>query len=130
MQQLVGIIETAATDPARAAAELEAFRAGRRCPRCYTFELGALHARAGQMQQAAAVWEEFIARPESEWDVGLIYALTHERLGEAYDALGDRERAALHYARFAELWKDADPELQPRVRYARERAAALLAERG
>jgi len=130
MQQLVGIIETAATDPARAAAELEAFRAGRRCPRCYTFELGALHARAGQMQQAAAVWEEFMARPESEWHVGLISVLAHERLAETYDALGDRERAALHYARFAELWKDADPELQPRVRYARERAAALLAERG
>ena len=130
MEQLLGIFEMAATDPAQAAAELEAFRAGRRCPRCYTFELGALYARAGQMQQAAAAWEEVIAKPESEWDVGLLYALVHQRLGEAYEALGEPMKAAQHYARFAELWKDADPELQPRVRYARDRAAALLAERG
>ena len=129
-QRVLGIIETAASDPARAAAELEAFRTERRCPRCFGFELAALYARAGQMQQAAAAWEEFMARPESVWDVGLIYALTHERLGEAYEALGEKAKAAQHYARFAELWKDADPELQPRVRYARERAAALLAERG
>ena len=29
------------------------------------------------------------------------------------------------YRRFADLWADADPEFQPRVRHARERIAAL-----
>src|SRR5690606_11900195 len=129
-QRVLGIIETAASDPARAAAELEAFRTERRCPRCFGFELAALYARAGQMQQAAAAWEEVIAKPAEGWLIGLTSVLVHERLGEAYEALGEKAKAAQHYARFAELWKDADPELQPRVRYARERAAALLAERG
>lgn len=129
-QRVLGIIETAASDPARAAAELEAFRTERRCPRCFGFELAALYARAGQMQQAAAAWEEVIAKPAEGWLIGLTSVLAHERLGEAYEALGEKAKAAQHYARFAELWKDADPELQPRVRYARERAAALLAERG
>ena len=127
-QRLLGILETAATDPARAASDLEAFRTERNCPRCFTFELAALYARAGQMRQAAAAWEEVIAKPETGWLAGLI-PLAHERLGEAYEALGEPAKAAQHYARFAELWKGADPELQPRVRYARERAAALRAAR-
>jgi tetratricopeptide (TPR) repeat protein len=130
MHRLVGIIETAVSDPAGAASQLEAFRTERRCPRCFTFELAALYARAGRMQQAAAAWEEVVAKPAENWLAGLTTALAHERLGEAYEVLGEPAKAAEHYARFAELWKDADPELQPRVRYARERAAALLAERG
>ena len=37
------------------------------------------------------------------------------RLGEIYEARGDRARAAERYGQFVELWKGADPELQPRV---------------
>jgi hypothetical protein len=35
------------------------------------------------------------------------------------------QKAASHYAKFVDLWKDADPELQPHVRKARERLAVL-----
>ena len=33
-----------------------------------------------------------------------------------YEARGDKQRALEYYGRFAALWKDADPVLQPAVR--------------
>jgi len=47
------------------------------------------------------------------------------RLGELYEARGDGARAAEYYGRFAKLWRDADPALQPAVRDALARAARL-----
>jgi tetratricopeptide (TPR) repeat protein len=44
---------------------------------------------------------------------GLVYMpTTHLRRGDIYLKMGERERAAAHYARFAELWKDCDPNLR------------------
>jgi tetratricopeptide (TPR) repeat protein len=48
-----------------------------------------------------------------------------KRLGELYEARGDRDNAARAYARFIELWKDADPDLQPQVAEARRRLSKL-----
>jgi tetratricopeptide (TPR) repeat protein len=45
-------------------------------------------------------------------------ALLHEQLGE-------RERAIELYDAFVEAWQDADPELQPMVRRARDAAERL-----
>lgn len=53
-----------------------------------------------------------------------------ERLGQLYDAKGDTENAALYYAQFVELWKDADPDLQPRVTAARARLEEIIRARG
>jgi hypothetical protein len=39
----------------------------------------------------------------------------HKRLGELYEAKGQRDKALQHYRSFLALWKDADPELQPKV---------------
>ena len=57
-------------------------------------------------------------------------APTYKRLGELYEAKGDRKKAADYYGRFVELWKDADPELQPGVREVRQRLARLAQEPG
>ena len=38
---------------------------------------------------------------------------------------GVRANAASYFAKFVELWKDADPELQPKVREARARLVRL-----
>jgi eukaryotic-like serine/threonine-protein kinase len=57
---------------------------------------------------------------DAEWRVFVL-----ERLGQLHEARGDRARAAEHYRVFIELWRDADPELQPRVREARRRLVAL-----
>jgi tRNA A-37 threonylcarbamoyl transferase component Bud32/tetratricopeptide (TPR) repeat protein len=54
-------------------------------------------------------------------------ARTYERLGALYEAKGDRARALANYRSFVDLWKDADPELQPRVMDARRQIARLSA---
>jgi tetratricopeptide (TPR) repeat protein len=53
-----------------------------------------------------------------------------EHLGRLYDERGDWAKASDYYARFVDLWVDADAELQPRVRTAQERLEEIMAERG
>ena len=54
-------------------------------------------------------------------DDALFPAGTHKRLGDLYEAKGDRAKAASYGAtfvdlwKFVELWKSADPDLQPKV---------------
>jgi serine/threonine-protein kinase len=48
-------------------------------------------------------------------------APAHLRLAQVYEAQGERRKAAVHYGRFVDLWKDCDPELRPLVEQARQR---------
>ena len=52
-------------------------------------------------------------------------APAHLRLAQIYERKGQRQKASDHYARFAELWRDCDPELRPLVEEARQRMAKL-----
>jgi DNA-binding SARP family transcriptional activator len=65
------------------------------------------------------------ANTASTWDPRLL-----QELGELYEQKGDRTKALERYRTFVDLWQDADPELQPRVREIRERIARLEQERG
>ena len=56
-------------------------------------------------------------------------AYTHLRRGQLYERLGDPEKAVDHYAKFLEMWADAEPELRPLVEQATERMAVLTGER-
>jgi DNA-binding SARP family transcriptional activator len=56
-------------------------------------------------------------------------ASVHRRIGELSEDLNDPAAALDAYGAFVDLWADADPELQPRVRAARERMRALTGER-
>lgn len=49
----------------------------------------------------------------------------HRRLGELYEAKGDTAKAVAQYRAFVEQWKNADPELQPRVAEITKRIEAL-----
>jgi tRNA A-37 threonylcarbamoyl transferase component Bud32/tetratricopeptide (TPR) repeat protein len=86
---------------------------------------------AGEPDSALAHFETLIRMPEGNprsepsW-----LAMVSRRLGELYEAKGDLAKAAEHYARFIELWEKADPELQPTVREARARLAAIRAKTG
>jgi eukaryotic-like serine/threonine-protein kinase len=100
------------------------------CTICALPFLGEAYDLAGQADSAIAVYERYIRTPWSErsetdapWLAGI-----HKRLGELYEARGDKPNAASHYAKFVELWKDADPALQPRVREVGERLARLQRE--
>ncbi len=56
----------------------------------------------------------------------VLLAPSHLRRAELHDEAGDVARAARHYARFAQLWREADPELQPLVDRAVRRAEELV----
>ncbi len=51
------------------------------------------------------------------------------RLGEIAERQGRADEAAQHYSRVLEVWRDADPPLQPLVREARARLAKVRGEK-
>jgi eukaryotic-like serine/threonine-protein kinase len=96
------------------------------------FELGRAFDLANQADSAIAELETFVntpwdSRPDVDW---FALAGTHKRLGELYDAKGDREKAISHLSKFVELWKNADAELQPAVADAKRRLAKLQNSKG
>lgn len=86
---------------------------------------------AGQADSAIVYYERFVRLPDP-WPMfrAQFVAGAHKRLGELYDARGDSGRAEAHYQFFVDLWKDADPELQPKVREVRTRLAQLRQRKG
>jgi len=105
------------------------FRVGERigCSVCELAMLARTYDLVNARDSAIVIYErylgtKFLDRLEADAD---FLAVVHKRLGELYEAKGQRERALEHYRAFIELWKDADPELQPKVTDARQRVAAL-----
>jgi tetratricopeptide (TPR) repeat protein len=90
------------------------------------FELATAFERARQPDSALAVYEQSVTTPGVKAPLALfdpvdarVFAGTFQRLGELYATRGDRAKARQYYGRFVDLWKDADPELQPIVADAR-----------
>jgi tetratricopeptide (TPR) repeat protein len=97
------------------------------CAICLYLRLGRAYDLAEMPDSAIVMFERYLAtpffargRPDAWFLAGVL-----KRLGELYEARGDRARAATYYAKFVELWKDADPELQPKVADVRRRLARL-----
>jgi tetratricopeptide (TPR) repeat protein len=57
-------------------------------------------------------------------------ALAYRRLGELWQDKGDKAKAVENYTKFVDLWKNADPELQPKVADAKARLAKLSGVEG
>jgi hypothetical protein len=94
---------------------------------CGIWHIGRAHDEAGRADSATVWYVKELETPQ----VGPPDRPTlFERLAQLYDGLGDLENAALYYARFVELWENADPELQPRVEAARSRLAEIVSARG
>ncbi|HET9274986.1 MAG TPA: protein kinase [Gemmatimonadales bacterium] len=87
--------------------------------------------RLGMPDSALHYYERWNRGGEGGWPAGFYFVtqpLAFFRMAELYEARGNREKAREFYGRFTELWREADPELQPRVREARRRLEDLVAE--
>lgn len=104
------------------------------CLPCALPPLAHAYDLADQPDSAIAVFERYLAT--NYWwrnqAVGVFAGNDHvylagsyKRLAELYDAKGDTAKAVEYYGRFVDLWKNADPVLQPKVAAARRRLQAL-----
>ena len=101
------------------------------CGSCIAPRLARAYDLAGRPDDAIREFENYLnstyARRGTTTDPQYL-AGSYKRLAELYEAKGDRAKAASNYAKFIELWKNADPELQPKVQEAKRRFARLGAE--
>jgi len=115
-----------------AAIDLLRERELRNCEMCRYLPIAKYFDEAGVADSAVAYYEGYanaFSQSRIFWDSNSLGPAL-ERLGRLYDAKGDTENAAIWYARFVDLWADADPELQPRVEAARARLEEIVRERG
>jgi tRNA A-37 threonylcarbamoyl transferase component Bud32 len=99
------------------------------CAECLPMDLISLFATANMPDSALAVYASYRqtplgSRPRHGPDLNTGAART-EALAKMFDAKGDTANAVAQYRDFIAFWKNADPELQPRVAAARERLAQL-----
>ncbi len=135
LAEVRGIAAMAAGRPADAIPMFrEADRSYASCDRCVMIRLARAFDLAGQRDSAITYFQQFIDTPRSFlWEDQDWLAGSYKRLGELYESAGNLPKAVTNLERFVELWKDADTELQPKVRDARarlERIRAELARRG
>ena len=98
------------------------------CTICMLPSIGMAYDLAQQPDSAIAAFTRYVESPAVSARMAtdrFFLAGTYKRLGELLEAKGDREKAAHYYTKFIELWKDADPALQPKVAEARKRLARL-----
>jgi eukaryotic-like serine/threonine-protein kinase len=97
------------------------------CIICDAPDLARAYDLDGKPDSAVAVYERFVTTPILDRSTvdGWFLPAVHKRLGELYEAKGQRDKALQHYRTFIEMWKNADPALQPRVTDAKQRVAAL-----
>ncbi|MBY0490287.1 MAG: protein kinase [Gemmatimonadaceae bacterium] len=132
------LIDAAAGEIALAAGDgktaLKAFRAADvgRCISCGEVRIARAFDRLEQPDSVIAWYERALSKPTTrlrEADL-LEYPRAYRRLGELYEAKGDTKRAIQRYSDFVELWKNADPALQPLVKDVRDRIARLQRKSG
>jgi tetratricopeptide (TPR) repeat protein len=98
------------------------------CEHCVAFGIAQAFDRARMPDSALIYYQQWADLPEMNWEPGgynIWQPVGFYRLGELYEQKGDKIHAREFYGRFIDLWKDADPELQPRVAEARKRLRAL-----
>ncbi len=115
-----------------AAMAFDAYRTRMKCPSCTLTDAARAWDRAGEADSALVRYERSVTQTiertntgDEAWTLGP----TYKRLGEMYEAKGDRAKALEYYGEFADLWRDADPVLQPQVKEARARMATLAGEK-
>ncbi|MEP6764914.1 MAG: hypothetical protein ABJB66_11410, partial [Gemmatimonadaceae bacterium] len=112
------------------------------CVSCTEYNLARTFVAANQPDSAITSFERYLAVPAGNRVNGFFArcetcnseaqsrAALEKKLGELYDAKGDRAKTILHYNTFVQLWKNADPELMPAVETVRKRLTELAIHEG
>jgi tetratricopeptide (TPR) repeat protein len=98
------------------------------CGTCSSAVTGIAFDLAQQPDSAIAAFTKFVQSTSLNGRYntdGFFLAGSYKRLGELWEAKGDRAKAVNYYTKFIDLWKDADPDLQPKVTEVRKRLARL-----
>ncbi len=121
----------------KATEAIKEFRAGDRqadgpidfCTICLAYKLGRAFDKAGMADSAIVYYERVVSEPypyRLSTNIDPEYVpLFSRRLGELYQAKGDRMKAAAYYQKFVDLWAKAEPSLQPQVAEIRARIKRL-----
>ena len=115
--------------PAAALPLLRTYRDKNGCISCGLLEIGEAFDAQNQPDSAAAVYLQLATQPESgpgSRQFDLPPAL--RRLGELAESKGDKAKAVEYYSRLLDLWRNAEPELQPQIAQVRKRVAELVGE--
>jgi tetratricopeptide (TPR) repeat protein len=99
------------------------------CVICLSLGLARAFDDAGMIDSAIVHYERVINEYAAErlyQSIDAVFRAPYSRrLGELYERKGDHAKAVQYYRLFTELWKNADPELQPQVAEIRRRIARL-----
>jgi len=85
--------------------------------------LGMGYFRNEDLEKARQTYEKINSQLSSKWN-GDIYVKSFYMLGRVAEQQGDKIKAAEHYEKFLDLWKDADPGI-PEVEDAKKSLAGL-----
>jgi tetratricopeptide (TPR) repeat protein len=98
------------------------------CAACIYAPIARAFDQAGVPDSAILAFERFLSLPALPLGPEMhptYLAGTYKRLGELYEQQGNVGKALDYYGKFVALWKNADPELQPRVADVKRRIARL-----
>jgi len=115
-----------------AAMAFDAHRVMIKCPNCDLWDAARNWELAGQPDSALARYETSVTIPDYGADNGntpIELGPTYKRLGNLYEAKGNRAKALEYYGNFVDLWRDADAVLQPQVTEVKGRMAELAGEK-
>jgi len=100
-------------------------------PSVVLYNVGRAFDKASEPDSAIAMFEQYLHSQTVDrlFNDPVDLPLIQRRLGELYEAKGDRTRAVAHYTAFVDLWKNADPDLQPQVADVRKRLTRLATEK-
>jgi predicted Zn-dependent protease len=95
------------------------------CPLCYFQRLTLAHLLSARQEdrKAAQLLDRWLTELTAPSDV--LWTLERARVAER---MGDREKAVHGYQYVADVWRHADPELQPYVTEAREGLGRMTSE--
>jgi tetratricopeptide (TPR) repeat protein len=126
-QCAMAYLSLARGDTAAALGKLEALKEWPNVPWAYKERLtrAQLLTAVGRDEEAAAILDEIPSVGYSPGPVEVIWTLERARVN---DRLGNTEEAVESYSYVADVWRHADPLLQPFVEEARSAVARLVAE--